>query len=94
MSDLMPIIEALGGGLSSVLVVVLGFVGWRLFQRLNEVQDARLADAVASAATSAQRDREFVEVMREMEQAVRDTSKQLQEVRHQVERRNGGASGV
>jgi hypothetical protein len=89
MTDFLALIEELGGGLQAAIVVFLGVFAWRLYARIGDLQDARLEDAKAAAAQSAERDLEITQIMRALEEAVRGNSQQMLELRHQVERLRG-----
>lgn len=66
--DATPIIEPLLAlGLPGVLIIVLGYIAYQLYRRLNEVQDARLADMRAwsdTRAASETRQAELLATMR------------------------------
>jgi len=86
MAEILTVVEALGGGLSAFIIAALGWFAWRLFSRVSDLQDARLADALAAAGASAIRDQEHRDIMRGMEEAVRANTEQMRELRHNLDR--------
>ncbi len=48
--DFDTILTALGGGVPAVIIAVLGWVVWHLYQRVQTQNDARIADQKEHAA--------------------------------------------
>lgn len=42
MSDIGTILNEIGGGLSSVVILALGWVSWKMWNRVNELYDQAL----------------------------------------------------
>ena len=78
MQDFWTAVEALGGGLAAIVLVVLAVISWRLFAEYDRAKDDRLTDA----KDHAQELREMLEATHKVMTAFEQTTREaLQELR-------------
>lgn len=72
MTDLLPIIDALGGGLSAVVIVALLGVCGALYRQVQSLNEKRIDDQRAMYERSADRERETTAALNAMAAAMRE----------------------
>jgi hypothetical protein len=72
MTDLIPVIDALGGGLSAVVIVALLVALGALYRQNQALHERRMDDFRESAQREAERDRENTAALNAMASALRE----------------------
>jgi len=77
MSDLLPLVDALGGGLSAFIIAGLGWFCVILWRQNQQLHEKRMEDFRDFAASAAERDREQTEALAGNAAAIRELTLQL-----------------